>query len=708
MTDNREIAHEKSVALRSALEGAGCAEAACWLSDDILLLTGWFRSEPGHGAEACLVYGERLVPLEARLFSYPRPEVPLADSNAGKLLTLRVLRPEDVGENLGRLVIKTAGSTFSPLPVNLSDVLMDVRGLLNKYLAGLKAEIRVEVLEFLADTMSGHLGTTNALRLGQSLFVLRDALRERLPSFEVSPQQPRNICIDHLISINETSFYVRGWVNDPESKLARLSIVSPEGNRVEIVDRAYYSHRPDLKEFFKDQGDNAYALKNGFICYFTTGSPSFTPSGWVAEAVNAKGDAMEVGIPPLVQQPDAIKKRILRDLEELGKTDEEFLYKHVYPPLNQLQMQHHASVEIESITQYGEPVASPGLSIIVPLYKRIDFLEHQLAQFAHDPEVINSDLIYVLDSPELADALTQLARDLHPLYNISFRVVILRQNYGYSTANNVGASLARGRLLLLLNSDVLPDRPGWAGKLAKFYDSMPGIGALGPKLLFEDDALQHAGMYFERHNNLQLWTNQHYFKGYERHLPHANKPRPVPAVTGACLMVATELYKELGGLSGLYLQGDFEDSDFCLRLIKSGRKNWYLPYVELYHLEGQSYPSPIRQLTWKYNAWVHTEQWGELIEEVMTSYPSRFNDPGHQNTGLRTFTRSLLNVSEKTRKDVRPWPPPTPLKIVRTGNPSLVESHLRNCAKAEGLDEAADGRIWIRNDSGAITSCRLR
>ncbi|MGB7923689.1 MAG: glycosyltransferase [Pyrinomonadaceae bacterium] len=709
MTVASDLAHEKSVALRASLEGAGRAEAACWLSDDILLVTGWFHAEPGHAVEACLVSGDKLLPLEARLFSYSRPDVRLAGSDAGKVLTLRLLRPEDAMENLGRLVIKTGGKTFSPLPVNLSEVVTDVHHLLHSHLAGLPAGVRLEALRFLADTLSGHLGTTNALRLGQSLLVVRDALRERLPSFEVVPEQRRCMCIDHLVAINETSFYIRGWVHDPESKLARLSVVSPEGHTVEIHDRAFFVPRPDLDQFFKVSGESARPSKNGFACYFTTPAPSVADCGWLAQARNAKGEAMEAGSPQVVQEPEMVRKLILKDLEEFRQTRDEFLTDHVHPALSESQRQHHASVEVERVEQYGEPNASPKVSIIVPLYKRIDFLEHQLAQFAHDPEIIESDLIYVLDSPELAHTLSQLAYDLFPLYNISFRLVILKKNYGYSTANNVGASLARAPLLLLLNSDVLPDKPGWLGRMCKFYDSMPGIGALGPKLLFEDDGLQHAGMYFERHDNFGFWTNQHYFKGYERHLPAANRPRPVPAVTGACLMVATALYQGLGGLSGTYLQGDFEDSDFCLRLIKSGRKNWYLPFVELYHLEGQSYPSPMRQLTWIYNAWVHSSLWDDLIDELMPHYPSRFNNPSHLDEGLQAFTQSLLTASRTTNNKNAPLlNPAAALKIFRTGNPSLVNAHLRNCAMAEGLDEMADGRIWIKNDSGAITSCRLR
>jgi O-antigen biosynthesis protein len=178
--------------------------------------------------------------------------------------------------------------------------------------------------------------------------------------------------------------------------------------------------------------------------------------------------------------------------------------------------------------------------------------------------------------------------------------------------------LARGQLLLLLNSDVLPDRPGWLGAMARFSDSKPKIGALGPKLIYEDDSLQHAGMYFSRVSGVNEWENLHYFKGMHRSLPAANVARPLPAVTAACMMIDRSLYQDIGGLSGLYVQGDYEDSDLCLRLIGAGHENWYLPQVELYHLEGQSYPSSLRTLAGQYNRWLHSHLWGSNIEHIMT------------------------------------------------------------------------------------------
>jgi GT2 family glycosyltransferase len=152
------------------------------------------------------------------------------------------------------------------------------------------------------------------------------------------------------------------------------------------------------------------------------------------------------------------------------------------------------------------------------------------------------------------------------------------------------------------------------------YDATPKIGALGPKLLFEDEGLQHAGMFFARRGGGSEWWSEHFFKGLHRDLPAANVARPVPAVTAACLLTEAALYRRLGGLRSMYVQGGYEDSDFCLRLREEGLECWYLPDVELYHLEGQSYPSEARELSDPYNRWLLTQAWDDTIRATMEEF----------------------------------------------------------------------------------------
>jgi GT2 family glycosyltransferase len=93
-------------------------------------------------------------------------------------------------------------------------------------------------------------------------------------------------------------------------------------------------------------------------------------------------------------------------------------------------------------------------------------------------------------------------------------------------------------------------------------------------------------------------------------------------------MINRDLYERLGGLRGIYVQGDFEDSDLCLRLAEEGLESWYLPDAELYHLEAQSYPSDLRRLTHRYNAWLQTHLWNDRIEAMAQMFPEIAEESG--------------------------------------------------------------------------------
>jgi GT2 family glycosyltransferase len=152
--------------------------------------------------------------------------------------------------------------------------------------------------------------------------------------------------------------------------------------------------------------------------------------------------------------------------------------------------------------------------------------------------------------------------------------------------------------------------------MVAFYGSRDGIGALGPKLLYEDDSIQHAGIHFHRAEGQTVWQDAHYFKGLHRDFPDANVPRVVPVVSGACMMIARERYDSMGGLHGGYVQGDYEDADICMRMTEAGLRNWYFPDAELYHLEALSYSASLRVPANRYNAWLHTRTWGDRIEQL--------------------------------------------------------------------------------------------
>jgi GT2 family glycosyltransferase len=199
------------------------------------------------------------------------------------------------------------------------------------------------------------------------------------------------------------------------------------------------------------------------------------------------------------------------------------------------------------------------------------------------------------------------------------KLAVMSQNGGYAMACNAGANLARGAALAMLNSDVLPINPGWLTALAKRLASNTGIGAVGGKLLYEDNSIQHAGLYFLQ-DHKGRWLNHHYFKGMPRDFAPALIEREVPAVTGACLILGKREFEAVDGFSTGYAIGDYEDSDLCLKIRQRGFSIAYVPEVELYHLERRSIRTNadyMRGIASAHNRWLHQQQWEETIVALM-------------------------------------------------------------------------------------------
>jgi GT2 family glycosyltransferase len=595
-----------SAATRRATPAGGLVQAA-WLGERLLLVVAWVAKAPATSAAPS---SDLLVLGPAGPAGEPDPPT--------RLLTV-VRGGEPAAPPPLRLTVSARAIVCDAEAVAAATV--DVRTLVRESLAGLDAGVRDGIVSWLARAVAPEASEPGGYSLCRRLHAVRESLREPRRAGVVAAEEPRGLQVDTLLGVDATTYWLKGWARDADAPVAELTLVSPEGDRGELWERALRLPRPDVERFYAASASAEGEPRSGFVGLARLTTPSRLGGGWIVELRNALDEEIEVQAPAVVRDPLAVRAAILGDFGLTRRADEQARAELFEPALTRVQARLAASVAIDDVREHGRSPRDPEVSIVVPLYRRIDFLEHQLVQFARDPQMSEADIVYVLDSPEDAEALERLAPEMHALTGVPFRVATLSANAGFSGANNLGASLARGRKLLLLNSDVLPAAPGWIGAMSAFFDATPQIGALAPKLLYEDDSLQHAGMYFLRAPGSATWENMHYFKGLGRHTPAANVARRVPTVTGACLMVERERYERLGGLRGQFVQGDYEDSDLCLRLREAGLQSWYLPDAELYHLEAQSYPSELRRTTTAYNTWLQTHLWGERIAAAMDEIP---------------------------------------------------------------------------------------
>lgn len=268
----------------------------------------------------------------------------------------------------------------------------------------------------------------------------------------------------------------------------------------------------------------------------------------------------------------------------------------------------------------GQGPTDPTVSVIIPLYGRTDFVEHQLLEFVKDDWLQqNAEIIYVLDDPKIVESFSTQAETLHRLYRLPFIWVWGSVNRGFSGANNLGVQHARGDYFIFLNSDAFPQHAGWIQSLIEPLAQRPEIGAVGPRLVFAEGGIQHAGMEFQRREELGIWVNHHPHMGLDPSLDPHRELTELPAITGACLAMRRSDFERLGGWDTGYLIGDFEDSDLCLKLRSSGLSVAYVPDVQLTHLERQSFKllgqDEFRTRVVIYNAVRHQNRWSAIIDQ---------------------------------------------------------------------------------------------
>jgi GT2 family glycosyltransferase len=477
------------------------------------------------------------------------------------------------------------------LPAELEEGLTDLKTFLRGGPAGWDAPTRTRLLGFLA-SLGAELGLSPALSDG--LRQAREALRERRPLSLPGRRRGLGLAVERLHLIDERSFYVRGRAWDETGPVAALSAISPEGERVEL--RGLVAPHP--------------GAEGGFAGLFETANPTRGAEGWVFEVASGAGSAVEV---PASLSPDPLRT-IFADagLEFAGA--EALRERHIRPAVARLVELRRAAAGIVELGSHGSVPESPEISLVIPLQRRIDLIEHQIAQFAADPEVVECEVLYVLEEPDRSDAVQELGRELFALYGLPFRLATLTGSGGLSLACDLGASIARGTRLVFLGSDVLPDRPGWLSALAAALDTGSTVSAATPKLLYPDEAIDQAGLeHAEGRGGGE--SLRHRLRGMHRDLPAAAEGGAVAAASLACLMIEAADLAEAGGLRGAYGLAEYEGSDLSLRLAQEGREVRYVPEAELYRLEGLGAdPEPLGEA---YAGWLHSRVWASAAIEAV-------------------------------------------------------------------------------------------
>ncbi|PKO62512.1 MAG: glycosyl transferase family 2 [Betaproteobacteria bacterium HGW-Betaproteobacteria-18] len=227
------------------------------------------------------------------------------------------------------------------------------------------------------------------------------------------------------------------------------------------------------------------------------------------------------------------------------------------------------------------PVPAPLVSIIICTRNRVDLLRQCVEGVTQKTDYENIEII-IVDNGSDENATLVYLDSLRA--SGAARIVLHPAAFNFAELNNLAVQQAQGELICLLNNDVVPINSEWLTEMAA-HALRPEIGAVGAKLYYPNDTIQHAGVL------LNGVAAEHLHLGYKRSsVGYGNRAclaQNYSAVTAACLVIRKSTWEEVGGMDETFAVA-FNDVDFCLRVRRQGYRNLWLPQVELYHYESAS------------------------------------------------------------------------------------------------------------------------
>ncbi len=241
------------------------------------------------------------------------------------------------------------------------------------------------------------------------------------------------------------------------------------------------------------------------------------------------------------------------------------------------------------------------ISIIIPVRDRIELLSPCIDSITIKTVYPNYEIVIVDNDSQSEEARSYFNQCKH-------RLLHYEGPFNYSAINNFAVEQTESPWLLFLNNDTEVIEGDWLGRMAE-HIQRPEVGAVGARLLYPDDTIQHAGVVLGVGG-----IATHAFRGFPAEDPGVGKQlrvtRNYSSVTGACLLTRRDVFMEVGGFDEERLPVTFNDVDFCLKLRRAGYLIVYTPFAKLYHYESASRRRPVESLECD----VMRERWPELLQ----------------------------------------------------------------------------------------------
>lgn len=223
------------------------------------------------------------------------------------------------------------------------------------------------------------------------------------------------------------------------------------------------------------------------------------------------------------------------------------------------------------------------LSIIIINWKSVAFTRQCLASIYTNATDLMCEVI-VVDNASY-DGCEEMVKSEFP------QVTFLQSehNLGFAGANNLAFAQSHGRNVLFLNPDT--EIQGSALQaLVTSLESLPHAGMVGARLLNSDFTLQTTCVVALPSILNQALSSNYLRKTFPKWrmwgmrplFTQGNLPRPVEAISGACMVGKRKVIEQVGAFSADYFMYS-EDMDLCMKIAKAGWKIYYVPEAKIVH-----------------------------------------------------------------------------------------------------------------------------
>ncbi|WP_271809523.1 glycosyltransferase family 2 protein [Clostridium beijerinckii] len=233
------------------------------------------------------------------------------------------------------------------------------------------------------------------------------------------------------------------------------------------------------------------------------------------------------------------------------------------------------------------------LSIIIVNYNTYTLTKQTIDSIIKEDHYFDYEILLVdnASSDGSINKLQDKFRDI--VISEKLHIIVNKDNLGFAKANNIGIKHAKGKYILLLNSDTLL-KENCLEKCIKMIEKDKNIGALGCKVILANGELDHAckrgfptpkaSLYYF----LKLHKkNPSKYGQYEALHLGEDDIGEVDSLTGAFVLMPKLVFNEVGGLDeDFFMYG--EDIDLCYKIKEHGYKILYYPEAQIIHYKGGS------------------------------------------------------------------------------------------------------------------------